>query len=44
MLASLAQNNTVADFTTAAVEIRGSVLLSEIGAMTSRENWKMFSE
>jgi hypothetical protein len=39
-----AQNNTVADFTTADVEMRGSGLLSESGAMTSREKWKIFSE
>jgi hypothetical protein len=37
MLAMRAQNNTIADFTTAAVEIRGSSLRSEIGAMMSRE-------
>jgi hypothetical protein len=37
MLAIRAQNNTIADFTTAAVEIRGLHRRSEIGAMMSRE-------
>jgi hypothetical protein len=44
MLPILAQNNTSADFTTAAVEMRGSGLLSESCEMTSREKWKIFSE
>jgi len=44
MLPILAQNNAVADFTTAAVEIRGSGRLSEIDVRTSREKWKIFSE
>src|SRR5437588_4458267 len=42
MLPRRAQNNTVADFTTAAVEIRGSCLLSESGEMTSRETGRPF--
>jgi hypothetical protein len=43
MLAKRAQNNTVADFTTAAAEIRGFGLRSEIGRMMSGEKWKIFS-
>jgi len=44
MLPNLAQNNTIDDFTTAAVEMRGFRLWSEIFARMSRERWKIFPE
>ena len=43
-LPNLAQNNTAAAFTTAAVEMRGKGLPSAMGAMTSRDRSKIFSE
>jgi hypothetical protein len=44
MLPILAQNNTIDDFTTAAVEMRGFRLLSEMCVTMSREKWKIFPE
>jgi hypothetical protein len=44
MLPIRAQNNTKADFTTAAVEMRGSHLLSETWVRISAERAKIFSE
>jgi hypothetical protein len=44
MLPMRAQNNTKADFTTAAAEMRGSNLRSETCVRISAEREKIFSE
>src|SRR5450432_3884113 len=43
-LPSLAQNMTIADFTTTAVGMRGCRLRSETGAITTAERSKIFSD